>query len=136
MSQSLSKSMYIFYEIVSFMEYKEKLQLQLISKKFYENIVPRNMESSSVRSAEHNKKQDCLYHYASGYYFYRSLDSIVSDLKTDPANRAGISREMSLLSSGPPAPHWHYMVPENQDYVVKHGLNKNLKFGRTLYIPG
>ena len=60
--------------------------MQLLSKKFYEKIIPHNMKSSSVRSAAHHKKQDCLYHYANGYYLYRSLDSIVSDIKTGPVN--------------------------------------------------
>ena len=27
------------------------------------------------------------------------------------------------------------MTPTNQAYVIEHGLNKNLKFGRTVYIP-
>lgn len=82
MSHSISKSLYIFYEIVQFLEYKDKLKMQLVSKKFYENIIPHNIESSSVRSAQHYKRQDSLYHYACGYYFYRSLDSVITDVQT------------------------------------------------------
>ena len=81
MSQQLSKSLYIFYEIVSFLGYEEKLRMQLISKKFYENIIPYNMKSSSVRSAEHAAAQDRVYQYASGYFMYRDLKTIVSDIE-------------------------------------------------------
>ena len=73
------------------MEYKDQLKMQLLSKKFYEHIVPHNMRSSSVKSAAHHKKQDCLYHYANGYYFYRPLDSIVSDVRTGLLNKNGVN---------------------------------------------
>lgn len=61
MSKSISKSLYIFYEIVQFLTYEEKLRMQLISQKFYHNIIPYNIETVSVRNAPHAKEQDCLY---------------------------------------------------------------------------
>ena len=30
---------------------------------------------------------------------------------------------------------WYVMAPSNPDYVEKHGLNKSIKFGRTIYVP-
>lgn len=121
MSQQLSKSLYIFYEIVSFLSYEEKLRMQLVSRKFYENIIPYNIKSSSVRSASHAAAQDRVYQYASGYFMYRDLKTIVADIENgepDDKNQK-----------------WQYLQPVNQDYVRKEGLNKQLKFGRTLYIP-
>ena len=110
MSQQLSKSLYIFYEIVSFLSYEDKLRMQLISRKFYENIIPYNIKSSSVRSAPHAVAQDRVYQYASGYFMYRDLKTIVQDIE-----------------SGEPDPKhqkWQYLRPLNQDYVKKEALDK------------
>ena len=30
---------------------------------------------------------------------------------------------------------WKCLAPKNVDYQKSHGLDKNLKFGRTIYIP-
>lgn len=121
MSQQIAKSLYIFYEIVNFLTYEEKLRMQLISRKFYENIIPYNIKSSSVRSASHAQGQDRVYQYASGYIMYRELNAIIEDIETE----------------NPDHKHqkWQCLRPRNQDYVKKEGLNKQLKFGRTLYIP-
>lgn len=120
MSQQLSKSLYIFYEIVSFLSYEEKLKMQLISRKFYENVVPYNIKSSSVRSAPHAKQQDRLFQYANGYIMYRDLGTIIDSI------------EMNYERS---VEQWHHLQPSNQQYVQRQGLNKQLKFGRTVYIP-
>ena len=110
MSQQISKSLYIFYEIVNFLTYEEKLRMQLISRKFYENIIPYNIKSSSVRSASHAKSQDRVYQYASGYIMYRELNAIIEDIETE----------------NPDHKHqkWQCLRPRNQDYVKKEALNK------------
>lgn len=79
----LSKSMYVFYEIVSFMNYEEKIEMQLISKKFYNNIIPYNIKNASVRSAIHAIPQDRVYQYASGYIMYRELKTICRDIESN-----------------------------------------------------
>lgn len=121
MSQQISKSLYIFYEIVSFLPYEEKLRMQLISKKFYNNIIPHNIESASIRSASHAAAQDRVYQYASGYIMYRDMTTIIQDIESENSDHKQTK--------------WQYLLPRNQDYVIKEGLNKQLKFGRTLYIP-
>ena len=93
MSKQISKSLYVFYEIMEFLSYQEKLKMQLISKKFYNNIVPYNISTSSVRSAAHAKDQDRVYQYSSGNIMYRELSSIIDDAenlnlnKLNPENR-------------------------------------------------
>ena len=72
--------MYIFYEIVQYLTYEEKMRMQLISRKFYEKIIPHNIELSSVKSAAHAKDQDRIYQYSSGHIMYRELGDIVNDI--------------------------------------------------------
>lgn len=56
---------------------------------------------------------------------YRELGDIVQD---------AFSREQNLdIESN--RKMWKCLKALNQDYVLKEGLNKQLKFGRTIYIP-
>lgn len=110
MSQQISKSLYVFYEIISFLSYQEKLRMQLISRKFYDNVIPYNIQASSVRSASHAKAQDRLYQYASGYIMYRELSSIVAAIETRKPDQK--------------PEKWQCLRPANQDYVRQEGLNK------------
>merc|ERR1711988_1707461 len=95
--------------------------MQLISRKFYDNIIPYNIQSASVRSASHAVAQNRLYQYASGYIMYRELSTIVADIEAE--------------NPDPKHQKWQWLRPANEEYVRKEGLNKQLKFGRTLYIP-
>ena len=40
MLQQINKNTYVFYEILQWMEESERLKMGLMSKKFYERIVP------------------------------------------------------------------------------------------------
>lgn len=115
----MKKQTYVFHEILRMLEPREQMRMQLISRRFYEKLVPFVMEECSVRSAPFAVKQDCLYQYASGYIMYRRLSDVVHEA------------EKSAQSST----KWTCIPPSNPDYAEKHGLNKTLKFGRTLYLP-
>ena len=52
--------------------------MQLVSKKFYDNVIPNNIESCSVKNADHAKDQDRIYQYSSGHIMYRELSEIVN----------------------------------------------------------
>ena len=52
---------------------------------------------------------------------YRELKTIVRDIESASPQ---ITQEK-----------WNYILPKNQEYVKEHDLNKQLKFGRTIYIP-
>ena len=71
--QHISKSTFIFTEILSFLTYPEQLQAQLISRKFHQTIVPMTLTSCSVRSTAHAAPPTALYQYASGHVMQRDL---------------------------------------------------------------
>ena len=66
------------------LEERELPPLQLISRRFYDVLVPMAMTTCSVRSAPHAKKQDCVYQYASGFFMYRTLKDVVQDALHSP----------------------------------------------------
>lgn len=99
--------------------------MQLISRKFYHNIIPYNISSSSVLSASHAKEQDRIYQYSSGQIMYRELSAIIQDVECLGDNKLVPDSRKK----------WQSLKPKNQEYVSKEGLDKQLKFGRTIYIP-
>ena len=44
----MNRQMYVFLEILAFLTEKEKVALQLVSKKFYNKIVPYSLQSCSI----------------------------------------------------------------------------------------
>ena len=101
------------------MEERELPRLQLLQRRFYDLLVPTAMSACSVRSSQHAKRQECLYQYASGFIIYRPLKAVIEDAMEGPQTQS----------------QWLVMQPSNPEYVEKHGLNKAIKFGRTIYIP-
>lgn len=60
--KSIAKQTYVFYEIVSMLDDQQKIRMQLVSKKFYERIVPQSLEKVNItKSSVHAKNQDSLY---------------------------------------------------------------------------
>jgi len=47
MFRQINKNVYVFYEILQWLEEHERSKMGLLSKKFYEKIVPQSMEKSS-----------------------------------------------------------------------------------------
>lgn len=71
--EHISKSTYIFTEILSFLTYTEQLRSQLICRKFHLTIVPLTLPTCSIRSAAHAAPPTKLYQYASGHMMQRDL---------------------------------------------------------------
>lgn len=101
------------------MQERELPRLQLLQRRFYDVLVPMAMNACSVRSTPHARRQECLYQYACGFMIYRPLKSVVEDSLKGPQTQA----------------QWYVMTPSNKHYVEAHGLNKSIKFGRTIYVP-
>ena len=80
----IRKSQYVFYEILEFLDVKNQSRMQLLSKKFYESIVPHVMSTISIRNSPHVQKQDKLFQYASGFIMYRDLNTICSEAELGP----------------------------------------------------
>jgi len=77
------------------------------------------MSTVSVRNGKHAKKQDKLYHYASGFILYRDMHDLCFEAECGPQSNQ----------------KWRSLAPRNVDYMKECGLDKQLKFGRTIYIP-
>ena len=41
--KSIAKQTYVFYDILSMLEDSDKIRMQLVSRKFYEKIVPHSL---------------------------------------------------------------------------------------------
>jgi hypothetical protein len=76
---SLHKSTYVFYNILEMLEDKDKIRMQLISKKFYERIVPYALSSVKVAKCSHVRPQTHLYQYASGFIMSRNVSDVVEE---------------------------------------------------------
>lgn len=59
---------------------------------------------------------------------YKELTAVISDVQQQTSRH-------SLISGHENYAPWHWVQPKNQAYVQQEGLDKTLKFGRTLYIP-
>ena len=58
----ISKQTYVFHEILKFLPEEDQARMQLISKKFYERIVPFTMSDVSIRKcSSHAIRQEKLY---------------------------------------------------------------------------
>ena len=90
-----------------------------MSKRFYDVIIPNFMSTVSIKNGKHAKKQDKLYHYASGFILYRDMHELCFEAECGPQSNQ----------------KWRSLAPRNVDYVKENGLDKQLKFGRTIYIP-
>ena len=90
--------------------------MQLISKKFYNSIVPNVIDAVSIRNGKHAKRQDKIYHYASGYIMYRDLKEICEEAESGPQS----------------IKKWDYLVPQQRAQGYEP---ENLKFGCTVYVP-
>lgn len=101
--------------------------MQLVSKKFYEAIVPFNMERINIISTVGMiRHQDRLYQYQNGVIVYiklNELHEVFDKLDEDPIK----NRVNKVL--------WTPMFPSNKDYMVEKRLNRKLLFFRIFYLP-
>ena len=104
----ISKQLYVFYEILDFLEEQEKLKMQLVSKKFYNNIVPNCLKSCHIMSSKHVKKQESIFQYASGMLMHRDLDSICREAENGPQSQM----------------RWNCLKPVNEAYQTENHLKK------------
>ena len=51
----IGRQTYVFYEILAFLEDHDKVRMQQISNKFYNNIVPHSLSSIRMNNADHVK---------------------------------------------------------------------------------
>ena len=71
---TISKQTFVFYAILEMLEDKHKIRMQLLSRKFYEKIVPHSLSKVRItKSSSHAKSQQQLYQYASGFIMTRNL---------------------------------------------------------------
>ena len=60
--KSIAKQTYVFYGILDMLEDSDKIRMQLLSKKFYEKIVPQSLSKVNItKCSSHAKAQDSLY---------------------------------------------------------------------------
>ena len=63
--------------IFQFLEDKEVLQMQLLSRRFYKTIVPKAMMGCLGNlQVQETKEQDSLYHFQCGYITKLNLDTL------------------------------------------------------------
>ena len=116
----ISKQTYVFHEILKFLPEQDQARMQLLSRKFYDKIVPYTMSDVSIKkSSSHAKKQDKLYQYASGFLMHKNIEDVLTDCENGPQSNS----------------KWNFIVPSNPEYQEAYKLNKSLKYGRTIYVP-
>ena len=70
----ISRQIFVFQEILAFLADEDKVRMQLVSKKFYDKIVPFSLSAVKMNNADHVRPQHQLFQYASGYVMHKSLD--------------------------------------------------------------
>ena len=78
--KSIAKQTYVFYDILSMLEDRDKIRMQLVSRKFYEKIVPHSLSKVNItKGSKHAKPQVNLYQYASGFIMERDIGAICNE---------------------------------------------------------
>lgn len=108
----ISKSQYIYHEILVFLTEKERIVLQQLSKRFYERVIPNLIQFCSIKNQPHARIQNHLFQYACGAIMYKTLSSCIEG-----------------------CPYWQSLYPSNEKKIAIERLNKRLAFSRTIYLP-
>ena len=75
--------------------------MQLVSRKFYNKIVPQSLSKVNVtKSGKHAKPQENLYQYTSGFIMERDIGSICSEAEKGAHTQS----------------KWKYRMAKNQAY--------------------
>ena len=54
--KSIAKQTYVFYDILSMLEDRDKIRMQLVSRKFYEKIVPHSLSKVNITKGSSHAK--------------------------------------------------------------------------------
>ena len=83
-ARKISKQRFVFEKIIFHLPEIKQVQIQLLSKKFYDKIVPYCLEAISIRkSSEHAQVQKRLYSYFRGFLMYKELSQIGKEGEQD-----------------------------------------------------
>lgn len=118
--KSIAKQTYVFYGILEMLEDSDKIRMQLLSRKFYEKIVPQSLSKVDItKNSSHAKAQDSLYQYASGFIMSRDIKQVCQEAEKGAQTQS----------------KWQIKMAKNLEYQKQHNLDKQLKYGRTIYVP-